>query len=159
MSTVTWPCTACGAPGYRNLGTEGYCPTHYAEVVASFDPANTPTRGRGMPGRTINPDDLTCIACGYQWVGTIGELCWRCDRWHELAPQWQVKDLERRPDIDVEDERYEQVMTAWAKRLRTAVDGGVLADMRARAVIKQVAEADGVEIERRHELRSEKKAS
>ena len=152
------PC-ACGAPGYRELCGNGYCVEHYAAIVMTFDPSSFPSEGRGLPGRTDDPDDLTCATCKATWSGTVGESCAYCVRWAELACQWQVDDLLTMPDVDVESDQFDQKMTAWAKRLRRAVDNEIITDLRAQGALKAAAKHTQQTREWRTQLRTGRKAS
>lgn len=78
-----WPCHACGNPGIRNLGSEGYCSTHLATLYATFDPSSF-IIGVGLPCGEQHPEygpcieDLACCCCGATWAGVAGDQCHWC---------------------------------------------------------------------------------
>lgn len=82
------PCSTCGAPGVRNLGTEGYCAHHLAALYATFDPTLFVDHGIGFIVGAMRPDfgptdaDLACNApnCTATWVGTPCTPCPWCDQ-------------------------------------------------------------------------------
>lgn len=121
-----WPCSTCGADGVRNLGTEGFCSTHLAHLYARLDPAVFRLRGAGLPGRTVNPDDLTCPACGATWVGLAGDPCAWCARMLDQMQESAADAALDPPDLDANDARYPQALRAWAERLDVAVAAGIV---------------------------------
>ena len=121
-----WPCSTCNAPGVRNLGTDGYCAVHLARLYGRFDPAVWQMDGIGLPGRSTNPDDLQCRACGATWVGIPGEVCAWCARSLERLHEWQAQTVLTPPDVDPDDINYHNALVAWAKRLDVAVNAGIV---------------------------------
>jgi hypothetical protein len=152
------PC-ACGSPAYRELCATSYCVTHYSELVMTFDPSSFPSQGRGLPGRTDDPNDLTCTTCKATWHGTVGEPCHYCDRYNQRANQWQTDDLLSVPDVDIDADDYDRKMSSWAKRLRRAVDNGVITDIKAQGAIRAAAKYAELDRQARTELRTGKQAS
>ena len=90
-----WPCNKCGSDGDRNLGVEGFCSTHLAELYAKFDPVVFALNGVGLATGLARPEfgpsifDLTCCACGATWAGVTGEHCQWCDRQYLLLLKYQ----------------------------------------------------------------------
>ena len=138
-----WPCTECGGPGVRNLGTKGYCGAHLSELYSRFDPVVFGLHGIMVQAGKMRPDwgpafcDVECIACGATAVGIVGEHCWWCRRSHEIVCEWQAEIVLRRPDIDPTDERYATAVDAWAERLARAVLAGVVDRHVARRVLER----------------------
>ena len=139
--TNTWPCHICAAPGYRNLGAQGHCAWHYAEVIAAIPPEHHQYRGIGLPGRTGQPDDLTCQACGATWVGPVGESCrWCAHNLHNLQ-RYQAELTLTPPDIDPHDERWGDRMNAWVDQITRAIDVGLVTKRDAERVVSRVQAA------------------
>lgn len=98
-----WPCHRCGAPGVRNLGADGWCATHLAALLATFDPVVFVPAGVGLPCGVVRPEfgpdmaDLRCVACGAVWVGVAGEQCgWCVTRWEIQCAHQDEIDRRRR---------------------------------------------------------------
>lgn len=138
--TTQWPCTRCGLPGIKNLGTVGYCAEHLAHLYASFSPDVFALAGVGLQRGPLRPDwgptfaDLECNSCGAGWTGPVGEGCWYCERMRTVMTLHQADVLMKAPDIDPDDDRYESDMLAWGERLRRAVDVGIIDKSKAAAV-------------------------
>ena len=130
MAHELWPCGTCGAPGIRNLGTDGYCARHLGELYDRFDPAVLALGGIGLPGRSTSPHDLTCSACGATWAGVPGEACQWCYRRHQHQIQYQGELLLTPPD-----EITDAAIRAWATRLAVAVKAGIVDEATARRAI------------------------
>ena len=143
LLNAPWPCDTCGQPGYRNVGTQGYCAGHLGELYKSFDPPHFSHIGIGLPGRTTNPEDLTCIRCEATWGGPVGQQCNYCINSAQDLLDQQARAVLKAPEVDPADATWEQRMTAWAKRLRNAVDVGTITEAAARAAIdRQEARRD-----------------
>lgn len=134
-----WPCTTCGADGVRNLGTEGFCALHLARLYVRFDPGAFALRGVGLPGRTADPLDLTCAACGAGWVGTLpGEPCPWCVSSLGRMQEWAAESALEPPDVNPNDARYPQAMRGWAERLDVAVAAGLVnRSLAERAILRK----------------------
>jgi hypothetical protein len=137
-----WPCSACGQPGARNVGTDGYCPRHLAELYGRFDPAVFELDGRGWPGRTDDDADLTCSACGATWTGVAGDLCRWCVARREHLRVYSAEMLLRPPEVDVSDDKYEARMRAWAGRMKHAVDAELITRESAQAAWRRTVSRD-----------------
>lgn len=72
---------ACGQPATRTLGARPYCDECAEEVLGPIR-AKHPSNGQQVG--PLRQDygkgwaELACTACGYTWVGMIGEPCGRC---------------------------------------------------------------------------------
>jgi hypothetical protein len=138
--TAPWPCSTCGAPGIRNLGTRGYCGGHLAEVYRRFSPEVWKLRGIGLQDGARRPDhgpecmELRCVACGATWVGPMLEHCYWCERSHARMLDHQAELVLEPPDTDPDDRNHEDRMRAWAERLARAVDAGLVTRERALSV-------------------------
>lgn len=136
LSAALWPCWRCGATSSRAVGTRGYCSTHLAELLATFDPAVFALGGSGLPCGAQRPElgpaveDLRCVACGATWAGLAGELCAWCVRSRQALLDHERDLLLRLPD-ELDDER---VVLAWGDRLRRAVDVGLVTKPEAERV-------------------------
>lgn len=136
-----WPCHKCGNPGAKNLGTQGWCSTHLAQLYATFDPAIWRLDGGiGLPNGQQRPEigpameDLECCACGARWVGTAGEQCTWCMR-ARLATITHQARLALAPPNTTE----ELALKAWNARMRTAIDAGIITKDQARQAWKRTA--------------------
>lgn len=127
-----WPCTTCEAPGVRNLGTEGFCAHHLTQLYTRFDPAVFALHGIGLPGHTSSPHDLTCVACQATWTGTPGEPCPWCQRRHHHQLDHQTDLL-----LEPPDPLTATTLTAWARRLATAVQAGLIDEHTARRTLQR----------------------
>jgi hypothetical protein len=122
-----WPCATCGAPGVRNLGTQGFCATHLAELLRSFDGSAFAFAGVGLPGASTDQTCLTCCACSATWHGTPGERCPWCARARESQIRWQAAALLEPPDLTGDDdETRERRLRAWGERLLRGCDAGIV---------------------------------
>jgi hypothetical protein len=139
VSHTLWPCAICAAPGYRNLGTDGYCARHLADLYNAFDPAMFAVVGVGLPGRTAAIEDLTCCRCAATWVGVVGEPCGYCQVAYTHMLEWQAELVLSRPDVDPGDQRYQQIINAWAKRLAVAVKAHIITEDDARRALQREA--------------------
>ncbi|MGA0894615.1 MAG: hypothetical protein ACO3S5_08310 [Ilumatobacteraceae bacterium] len=133
----------CASPGFRNVGTVGYCAAHLAELYAGFDPAVFGPVGVGLPGRTTDPNDLSCIRCGATWVGLIGEDCFWCWRMYGQILDHQAERVLQPPEPT--DDR-EAALAAWAKRLAVAVKGGIVTETQARRALALEMGSDAVAV-------------
>lgn len=145
--SAPWPCWRCGLPGARNCGSRGYCGTHLAELLRTFNPAIWTTNGVGLPLGRMRPEfgpmmeDLQCVACGATWSGVAGTHCEWCRATRERIIAHQRDLVLRVPDVD-EDQHADQVLYAWGERLETAVSAGIVTrDEAARAWRRGVARA------------------
>ena len=138
--TTQWPCTRCGLPGIKNLGTAGYCAEHLRQLYERFSPDVFALAGVGLQSGPLRPEwgpgvaDLECNSCGAGWTGHVGEACWYCERMRAVMATHQADILTKEPDVDPADARYEAIMLAWGERLRRAVEAGVLDKSKAAAV-------------------------
>ena len=85
--------------------------------------------------------ELSCTVCTATWVGPIGEPCQWCERADARMRAETVRMLLRRPDVDPADGRYDDVITAWGKRLARAVSTGLIDDGTARRAWKRAGDA------------------
>lgn len=134
MSGELWPCSACGEPGWRNLGSRGYCRRHLAELLASFDVDVFGMEGFGVQAGPMRPDhgpddcELECVVCSARWVGVLLASCPWCAATLERMVGWQADIVLTAPEVDRDDARYDAVMKAWAGRLRVAVEAGIVSE-------------------------------
>ena len=126
-----WPCNICNQPGVRNVGTEGKCARHLAELYATFDPMVFRLQGIGLPGVSTDDSLLTCTACEATWHGYAGEHCYYCARSRRIQLEHQAELVLDPPDVDPADITYEQRMSAWGERMQTAVTAGLITDTEA----------------------------
>jgi hypothetical protein len=134
--TAFWPCSHCGAPGVRNIGTQGHCAWHLAALLERFDPA-AHTHGFGLPDGTAEHDRLRCVRCAATWHGATGETCWWCQRTDEAQRHHQAELILRAPEVDRADENWLPRMGAWVERLKRAVRDGIITDAQARAAVRK----------------------
>jgi hypothetical protein len=130
VSHTLWPCSTCGAPGIRNVGTDGFCAEHLGALYNRFDPAVFALRGIGLPGRSPDPHDVTCASCDATWWAQPGEVCPWCARraQHQLEHQAELL-LEPPAEITT------AAIAAWARRLATGVKAGLVDEATARRAI------------------------
>lgn len=94
--------------------------------------------GVGIQVGPLRPDygdgwaDLECDECKATWTGPIGESCWWCERAEERMRIWQGEMVLKVPEVDRDDRTFDDVMGAWFKRLKIAVDAGLIDEMKAR---------------------------
>lgn len=137
--TAPWPCSTCFAPGVRNVFTRGYCARHLAELYRTFSPAVWTLRGAGVQAGPRRPDhgpeyvELECVACAASWVGTLLAPCPWCAEALTRMQSWQAQNVLRVPDVDADDRTYPARMSAWATRMATAVEAGLITAAQARA--------------------------
>lgn len=147
MSGQLWPCAACGEAGWRNLGAKGFCQRHLAELLATFDPSVFAV-GFGVPVGPMRPGhgptacDLECVCCGAEFVGEPLVSCAYCETSLERMIAWQAEIVSTPPDVDPDDWRFPAAMRAWAQRLATAVDAGIIDADRARRVWQKAVNRD-----------------
>ena len=128
MTAAPWPCYRCGSVGVRNVGARGYCGTHLAELLDSFDPIIWQANGIGLARGRMRPDlgpsiaDLTCTACRAGWAAVPGTPCLFCRDERERLVRFQRQMLLTAPA----DEPTESAFMAWRHHLRLAVDAGLL---------------------------------
>lgn len=129
---TAWPCNTCGEPGVRNIGTIGYCVEHLTELVASFEPSNFDAVGFGLPHTTtLGSECVQCVRCGATWDGKPLESCHYCSTALEAMRRHQADNVIQPPDVDPDDATYDDRMTGWAKRLRVAVNAGLITEKAA----------------------------
>ncbi len=139
MRPTPWPCSTCGAPGFRNVFTSGYCAAHLGELYKSFSPAVWKLQGVGVREGTRRPDigpeyaELRCVACGAGWIGALFERCGWCVEALERTTRWQAQKSLTPPDVDPDDRSLPARYDAWAERLAVAVQAGTLTEQQARA--------------------------
>lgn len=132
---IPWPCNACGADGVRNIGARGYCARHLGELYGQFDSPVFDVVGVGLPGRTMDDTDLTCVRCGATWQGHVGESCAYCANQYAAQLEWQARLLLRPPEVDRDDATWLTRMGAWIERLKRGVADGLITDAQARHAI------------------------
>ena len=138
-----WPCSTCGAPGVKNLGTSGHCSQHLADLYRSFDPAVFKVNGIGLQSGVMRPDfgptaaELECVACDATWTGPIGERCPYCDRHRELLLRYQAELVLTPPEIEPDAGRYDSAMAAWARQLAHAVTAEIVTEQDARRALER----------------------
>lgn len=127
-----WPCTTCGAPGVRNVGTDGHCAEHLAALVAKFDAAHFGPIGYGLPHVTdLGTECVRCVRCEATWDGHVFQSCHYCSVDLESMRRHQADMVLEAPDVDPDDITYQSRMSAWAKRLRNAVDAELITEQDA----------------------------
>ncbi|HWL44131.1 MAG TPA: hypothetical protein VNQ73_14410 [Ilumatobacter sp.] len=132
MSAELWPCSTCGAAGVLNLGTRGYCTTHASEILRSFDPSVWSLRGRWIQTGCLRPDhgpgyaECECPACGAGAVVLVGSRCAYCEVIREKLAVWQASRVLTPPDCDIDDARRPAALEAWAERMVTAAEAGII---------------------------------
>lgn len=145
MSGNYGPCVRPGCPhaAVRTVGSEALCAEHVEQLLAPirervFTQPNAD--GVGKLYGVLRPEygplvgDLRCTTCSATWTGRLGELCWWCQRSNEIQREHQAELVLRPPDIDPDDARYDNTMTAWAQRLAVAVRAGLVTEQQARRV-------------------------
>lgn len=94
--------------------------------------------GHGRQTGALRPDwgdnwaELTCDQCGAGWVGPIDEPCSYCWLTLERMRAWQAEIVLTAPDVDINDRRYADTVTAWGQRLHRAVDAQLITRAQAR---------------------------
>ena len=76
--------------------------------------------------------DLTCDQCGATWTGRIDSPCQWCRRSLELLIEHQRDLLRAMPDVDPDDERYRDALTAWGRRIALAVTADLISEHEGR---------------------------
>jgi hypothetical protein len=93
--------------------------------------------GHGQQAGILRPEygdgwaELQCDECDATWVGPIGEPCNWCAVALDNMRKWQAEKVLEAPDVDVEDERYDNAFDAWAERLAVAVKAEIITDTQA----------------------------
>lgn len=158
---IPWPCSACGAPGVKNLARRGYCIRHLTAFVNKLPLRTFDGIGVGVP---ISPADpvgdhpLRCNLCGAGWWGRPMARC----HWCTSAVETMLEDQRRRllhPDwAEDQGDRYDELspadrlvwdrtrsisrgsgsVEAWTKRLLEAVDAGIVTRDEADAALRRV---------------------
>lgn len=124
-------CDRCPQPAARSVAAEYLCARHAAAIL---DPISERVLqrlgidGYGVPQapRGDGWHDLACNTCGATWVGRSHDPCWWCEQHRQHLQEHQVELLSRPPDVDPDDKRYEQTMTAWGQRLARAAEAGLM---------------------------------
>jgi len=130
--TPPWPCSQCGAPGFRNVYARGYCPTHLSQLYARFDPDIWDGQGIAVQAGGHRPDhgpeyyDVTCTLCHATWVGRLLDDCTWCQDARARDLIWQAELTLTPPDVDPDDTLYDTRMAAWGERVARAVDAGIV---------------------------------
>jgi hypothetical protein len=99
--------------------------------------------GHGQQTGILRPEygdgwaELQCDECDATWVGPIGEPCNWCATALDNMRRWQAEKVLEAPEVDPEDERYDGVMVAWGKRLRVAVEAGIITEQQARTAYER----------------------
>lgn len=136
-----WNCDTCGLPGYRNVGSRGYCVTHYEALVRTFKPETFALNGIGLTAGCLRPDygehyaELECIACAATWIGLPADPCPWCARRRANQEQWQHDLLLDPPEIDPADADRPARLKAWADRLARGIEIGIITAAEARAAL------------------------
>jgi hypothetical protein len=151
-----WPCSACGAPGVKNLGRRGYCIRHLCAFVAKLPLKTFGGVGVGVP----TPSDaelLACNLCSATWYGPALEHCPWCERAVEtmlddhrkrlLHPDWAESQGDRYDELSPVDKavwdrtrgisRGAGSVEAWTKRLLEAVDADIITVDEARQALER----------------------
>lgn len=135
MRASLGPCTKCGAPAMRRLGTEALC-GRCAEMILApirdhlgeLDGLEAEHHdGAGWPGPQ-RPDlgpglhELTCGACGATWCGPPGDPCPYCAHRAQVIADDQRRLLLYGELPERDDARRPAAVEAWSERLQRAVD-------------------------------------
>jgi hypothetical protein len=142
--SAPWPCSQCGAAGFRNVYARGYCATHLAELYACFDVDVWDGQGVGVLDVGHRPDhgpefyDLRCVVCGATWVGPLLAPCTWCSDVLARNLIWQAELTLTPPDVDPDDATYDARMAAWAERLRRAIEAGIVTTAEADDAINRL---------------------
>mgnify|MGYP003652773036 CR=1 FL=1 len=138
-----WDCHKCGGEGVRNVGTQGHCGAHLAELHNKFNRNVFAFNGVGTQTSVMRPDygpaqaHLQCNACEATWVGVAGEHCDWCKTSHHQLIAHQAELVTRPPDVSPDNVRFEHIIQAWAQRLSTAVQAGLIDATIAERLIKK----------------------
>lgn len=127
--TAPWPCSTCGAPGARNLGTQGYCAQHLTAFYRRLPSHVWDGIGWGLPTGPIadtGSADLECSLCAATWIGPAFMSCPWCLRAVADMRRWQAELVLTPPDTLPHDIRYRDAMTTWADRLVNAVKADLI---------------------------------
>ena len=138
-----WDCHKCAGTGVRNVGAQGYCGTHLGELHNKFNKNVFAFNGIGTQTGVMRPDfgtthsQLQCNACEATWVGIAGEHCDWCKTSHHQLIAHQAELVTRPPDVSPDNARFEHTIQAWAQRLGTAVQAGLIDATIAERLIKK----------------------
>lgn len=137
----------CGQPASRTLAAVAYCDGCAETVLAPIRRRVAERHGIGFGEQhgPMRPDwgprfaDLECSVCEATWVGPIGEPCSWCRDALEHMQQWQAEILLDPELPDVDDQRYEAAVTAWAERLGRGVKAELISESQMVAAIQREA--------------------
>ena len=124
-------CDHCGQPATRTLCAETLC-HQCAETILQPIRYRVGLTGSGMLAGIYRPEygpgvaDLECGACGATWVGVVGDPCTWCEDRAENQRRWQAELVLQAPLHDRDDPRRRAALEAWAQRLATAVQAGII---------------------------------
>jgi len=148
MNAAPWPCSTCGAPGVKNLGTKGYCAAHLTDLYRMFDVEVWNGRGIGLQAGPRRPDhgpefaELECAVCSATWVGTLFEPCGWCEHTIDAMRAGQVRLLLNPELPDVDDVRHDGAIRGWGERLARGVEAGLITDAAAMQAWRKVVDDD-----------------
>lgn len=118
-------CHKCGRPASRTLGTQDWCHEHIEAFLEPLRRKYAPSHfgGEGVPQTSVggNHQLLKCDQCDATWYGPAYEHCTYCIIEREHAIKYQRQILLTPPDIPTD-----HAMTAWAKRLKVAIEGDII---------------------------------
>ena len=116
--------------------------------IMALDPL-TAEASTGIPAGQMRPEygpaiqELACNNCAATWAGIVGDPCWWCQDSLERQHGYQIELLLRAPEVDPDDETYDDRMWAWAQRLKNAVDTDLItrdeAERKYRLAMRRVA--------------------
>lgn len=130
-----WPCHRCGAPGVRNLGTQGWCADHLGALYERMDVVVFALHGVGLPADAQGGSgvrSLACNACTATWKGLAGEACTWCTNAAVRLTEHQAELVVRPPGVDPDDINYDPLIGGWGRRLWVAVLDGLVDEHQAR---------------------------
>lgn len=144
-------CARCPEQAERTLGAEPLCNPCAEQILDPIrmrvDEQARQTSGFGGRGRQTGPRRLdygpdwallTCDACESEWVGQIGEPCTWCDfKYAEVLTEQRAVLLH--PDLPAPDmgSTRRRAEVAWARRLRTGVDAGIITEAEGRSALER----------------------
>lgn len=137
--TTPWPCSTCGAPGARNLGTQGHCAQHLTTFYRRLPQHVWNGIGIGLPTGPITDGlaKLDCSLCGAGWTGPVFMQCPWCLRSVADMRTWQAELVLTPPDTDPADQRYNTTMEGWIDRIATAVKAGIVTRTQAEQALRK----------------------